>query len=133
MRPETTKAVMKLRAGTAGLTDAELRLFFHDVRALPDEALLARLLGARAARAPADPTVAAVTRTMRPIEARAGEKAELLTMAAARKGTPALKARGIPDAVKKLRVYLSDQQILETASTVVRELAARHQPEHRIA
>lgn len=133
MRPETAKAVKRLRAGKTGLTEAELGAFFREVRALPDDVLLAHPASGRAARAPADPTVIAVTKSLKPIEASAGEKAGLLALAAVRNGVPTFKARGIPDAVKKLKFYLTDQQVIEMANSVVRELAARNQPEHRIA
>lgn len=132
MRPETAKAVKKLRAGKTGLTEAELRAFFREVRALQDEALLAKPTSGRAARAPADPTVVAVTKLLKPIEANTEEKAGLLASAAVRKGVPTFRARGISDAVKKLKISLTDQQIVEMANSIVRELAVRNQPEHRI-
>lgn len=133
MRLETAKAVKKLRSGKTGLADAELSAFFREVRSLPDEVLLAQPTAGRTARAPADPTVAAVTKSLKLIQASAGEKAGLLALAAGRKGVAAFKARGIPDAVKKLKAALTDQQIIEMANSIVRDLAARNQPEHRIA
>lgn len=133
MRPETVKAVKKLRAGKSGLTEAELRAFFREVRTLQDEVLLVQPASERPARAPADPTVVAVTKLLKPIEANSGEKAGLLASAAVRKGVPTFRARGIPDAVKKLKGFLTDQQITEMANSIVRELSARNQPEHRIA
>ncbi len=132
MRPETDKAIKKLRAGKTGLSEAELRAFFSEVRALPDDLLLLRATPAKALRAPTDPTVTAVTKSLKPIEANAREKAELLTSAASRRGVSMFKASGISDAVKKLKVALTDQQIIDMANAIVRELAARNQPEHRI-
>ena len=133
MRRETEMALKKLKAGKSGLTEAELKAFFQEVRALPDEALLAAPVKKPAARAAADPTVAAVTKTLQPIEATAAEKAKLLAAAAARNGAPAVKPHGISDAVKKLKAYLADQQIIDTANALVRELAARYRPEHKVA
>lgn len=132
MRPDTTKAIKKLRAGKTGLSEKELRDFFNDVRALSDEALLVQPTTKRP-KIPADPTVASVTKSLKTVEASAPEKANLLLEAAVAKGVPPLKARGIADAVKKLKGHLDDQQIVQMAISIVQELAEKNGPEQGVA
>lgn len=133
MRLETSLAIKKLRAGRTGLSEAQMKAFFWEVRASPDDVLLAQHTARKAARAPVDPTIDAVTKLMKPLEVRAEDKAKLLASAAVRIGVPNFKAKGISDAVRKLKGSLTDRQIIEMSARIVGELDANNRPEHRIA
>jgi hypothetical protein len=96
---------------------AALKALFADIRAAPDEALLAAL--AAAARAPraSDPLVSEVTALLAPILARSAEKAQMLV--AHLNGLVgrelAVRPAGLAATVRALRRHLSDEDIRDGA------------------
>jgi hypothetical protein len=77
----TDKALKRLRTGKGGLSDAELVKVFADIRAFPNDALLAKPQAKPAAMKAAkgkDPLVTEVETIFKPAIGRASDKANLL-------------------------------------------------------
>lgn len=109
-RPSTLQALAAIRRADG---EAGLRAFLADIRAHKDEALLKAL----APKKPAAPTVAAVTALLAPFPEKSAEKARMLAAHLEKlvgRSLP-VKARGLPDAVRALGAYLSEDDIRDGA------------------
>jgi hypothetical protein len=112
MKPASAKTLATLRKR---LSEADLRALFADIRAASD----AELLGAPKGEG-GDPLVTAVTALLAPSSESSAAKGRLLVAELARLTGRALpvKPRGLPDAVRKLRAYLSEDDIRDGAFSV---------------
>jgi hypothetical protein len=117
------RAALKRLAGKR--SRAELKELFALVRAHDDRALLAAIAPPKRATAKkaGDTLVREVEATMKPLIARSAEKAELLVEHLGK----ASSARGLADAVKKLRAAkLTDAQIRNGAKSLMAELGRKY-------
>lgn len=116
-----------LRKFCRGRKPAEVKAVFALVRASTDRKLLAALKPPK--KKPVrrgDPLVKDVEHAFRPLMATSAEKADLLVehMLKAHKKRIDLEAKGLADAVKRLRRHFNDDQIRAGAENQVRKLSA---------
>lgn len=115
-----------LKKAAAALSERELRALIAYVRTRTMEKLIAQAAGApqpTAKRKPSkDRLLADVTAILKPILAPGAEKAELFLT---HMGQPEARARGLAEAVKRLRRSVSDAEIKAGAEALIQSLAKR--------
>ena len=124
-KAETTALLRKV---CRGRTKAELKAMFALIRTESDAKLMASLT-APTPKKPAkngDALVSELQHLFKPLLATAAEKGDLLVehMAATHRRKLTFEARGLADAIRRLRAHFSDAQIRTGARALVEELAA---------
>lgn len=121
----TDKRALKALCGKRA--KPELRRLFKLIRSHDDRALYAAIAPPRKrAKTSGDPLLREVEQSLRPILATAAEKADLLVEHLAKKHGRKLdiEAKGLADAVRRLRPVFSDAQIRAGVKTLLVEMAA---------